>query len=254
MWISRKAGIGLAVAAVAIVGIVLTPSQGWADGGAGIRFPEIKLIYEDDEDETSEPERIEYSVPRSFEISTRFRLGFSASLYRHVDYTTSTVATEESTPTSTVFTTKYSYSGLINARPEYRYRWNFEGTEYVDDDDESEEEEPALTPVIPKIMYKFSTWVNFDTLETLDEEEESVKTPGFPLELTDEQRDDLNRAFEVFVRGKVRDRVARWLGDGVAEDFKKRFGYVEDSAGAEDQSGWRNERIYCGATCVGHYY
>ena len=261
MWIARGISIGLAVAGLAIVGIMLTPQQGWADGGKGLIFPTPDIIYSDDEDEdededkietleaTPEPERSSYSVPKSVGFSVATRYSFSNRFSLSVDYTDAAdngVKTEESTAESTVYTTKYSYSANLLVRPEYRYSWRFPESDYVDADDG--EEEPATTPLIPKMKYRFSTWVRIETLDAFNEEKETGATNGSdPIKLSESGR-EWAEAIE------TRAKVARWLGNDAFKKFESQYGSAGDDIGAEDQSGWNGARIYCGATCVGQYY
>jgi len=272
-WITRS----LAAANLAAIFLIaLAPFQAWADGGAGIRFKTPTIINSDDEDEdeddevefleaTPDPTFSAYSTPRNFDLSVSAKYKFGDNLLIRPEYR---FGEDSEKPTS--FTVDNADPALdLRASFGMRLQWRFPRYEYSDSADDEEKDEPAPTPSLPAIKYRFSTWTSFDALEAIEEDPLKGLDPdkyvwdeeeGLGLRIGDSiLKLDINpqgaRTLEdAFTSEYTRARVANWLGDEAFEKFQTEFGPTADDAGAEDLSGWAGIRIYCGATCVGHYY
>ncbi len=273
MMIARWISSGPAVAGLLIS---LTPFQAWADGGAGIRFKTPTIIYSDDEDEdeddgvetleaTPDPTFSAYSAPENFGLSVRANYGFRNKLEFRLEYRGEEGSEEPASLTVNNPDPALNFRADIGMRID----WRFPRYEYSDTADDEEKDEPAFTPSLPTIKYRFSTWTSFDALEAIeddplkgldpdkyawDEDEGLGLRVGGSIIKLDISPEGARNFEDALTSEYTRARVANWLGDEAFEKFQTQFGPAADDAGAEDFSGWAGYKIYCGATCVGRYY
>jgi hypothetical protein len=262
---SRKFITVLSVASLAAIVTWTVPRQSWAsgggdggDGGAGFQ---LRYSEEEDDDDTQTYTGTEQPVDwRSI------RLGyFSSKLWGGSDFK---YRAEDSAETPTSFTVKYANAALnFDIGSKLRFRWRYELSDELDESDDTDQ--PAIATSVPKFMYKFQTWTNFDVLEDVeedplkgldpdkyvwdDEEGLGYRVGNFLVKL--DMTPEMARRFEEWGAKEVtRNGVANWLGDKAFDKFQAEFGTAAGNVGAENQSEWSNTYLYCGGTCVGLYY